>query len=417
MIDQQGKLWVTDFGLARIDSDASLTHSGDLLGTLRYMSPEQTEGDGAFLDHRTDIYSLGVTLYELVTSQPAFPGKDSTLVLRQIAEVEPAAPRRLDPSIPIDLETIIVKSISKSPADRYGRAGDLADDLRRFVARQPIQARPVGRLARAWRWYKRSPVVAGLLTTVVLLALIVALGGVMFGYRESTHRSQAEEAAEEAHWQQYISDMHSAMAAWEDSNVGRTLELLERHRPAPGEPDLRRFEWNYLWRQCHDKRLTLTINETSIVFGVSFSHDDRRLATGNREGLVRIWDTTSGWLVDEYQAHEMHVRQVAFSPDDRIVASGDADGTIRLWDVNQSRSLHTMTGHKNQILALLFSADGKQLASSGDDTTIRLWDVATGHEVRKISPQMPRPDANDTHAAMDWQPPMGLGNGWHTAAV
>ena len=143
LLDTRGNLWITDFGLARFQAEAglTLTLTGDLLGTLRYMSPEQALGRRELVDHRTDIYSLGVTLYELLTLQPAFGGRDRQELLRQIAHEEPAPPRRLNPAIPRDLETIVLKAMAKEPESRYATAQELADDLRRFLEHKPIQAR------------------------------------------------------------------------------------------------------------------------------------------------------------------------------------------------------------------------------------------------------------------------------------
>jgi serine/threonine protein kinase len=231
LVDRDGKLWITDFGLARVQGQGDVTLSGSVAGTLRYMSPEQLAGD-CVVDQRTDVYSLGLTLYELLTLRPAFAASARPLLVRQIQEHEPTAMRQLDGSIPVDLATVIEHAISKDRDLRYPSAQELADDLQRFVDQRPIHARPVGRIGHAWRWYKRSPVVVGLLTTVVLLALLVAATGTMFGYRESEHRHEAEARREEAEWQQYVSDMHGAMAAWEHSNVGHVLEL-----PAPARPD------------------------------------------------------------------------------------------------------------------------------------------------------------------------------------
>src|SRR5206468_2968600 len=118
----------------RFQDDADLTRTGDVLGTLRYMSPEQALARRVVIDHRTDIYSLGVTLYELLTLRPAFDGRDRQELLRQLAHEEPPAPRRLDPAIPRDLETIVLKAMSKEVAGRYATAQELADDLRRFLA-------------------------------------------------------------------------------------------------------------------------------------------------------------------------------------------------------------------------------------------------------------------------------------------
>ena len=141
MVDDQGQLWVADFGLARLHDGSGVTLTGDLLGTLSYMSPEQAQGGRVLLDHRTDIYSLGVTLYELLSLQPAFEGKDRADLLLRIAEQEPTPLRRLNPTVPADLETIVAKAMAKEPVSRYARAQDLADDLVLFLADRPIRAR------------------------------------------------------------------------------------------------------------------------------------------------------------------------------------------------------------------------------------------------------------------------------------
>ena len=148
LIDPHGALWITDFGLARFPSDLSLTHTGDRIGTLRYMSPEQAYARGGVVDQRTDIYALGVTLYELLTLQPAFDGRDHQELLRQIALDEPISPRRLNPAVPRDLETIVLKAMAKDPSSRYAMARELAADLRRFMDDLPILARRPGVLER-----------------------------------------------------------------------------------------------------------------------------------------------------------------------------------------------------------------------------------------------------------------------------
>src|SRR5262249_35297607 len=141
LLDGRGNLWVTDFGLAHCQSQAGLTLSGDLVGTLRYMSPEQALAKRVVVDHRTDIYSLGATLYELLTLEPAFAGSDREELLRQIAFEGPKPPRRYNKAIPADLETIVLKVLAKNPAERYATAQEVADDLRRFLEHKPIQAR------------------------------------------------------------------------------------------------------------------------------------------------------------------------------------------------------------------------------------------------------------------------------------
>jgi serine/threonine protein kinase len=175
MVDDRGHLWITDFGLAHLpQDDPSLTRTGDLVGTLRYMSPEQVRGARHEIDSATDIYALGLTLYELVTLRPAFVAADRQELLRRILQDEPVPPRRIDPSIPRDLETIVLKAIAKEPRSRYGSARELADDLGRFLEDQPILARRPSLKERAARWSRRHrPVV---LTAVIVLVMALAIG-------------------------------------------------------------------------------------------------------------------------------------------------------------------------------------------------------------------------------------------------
>jgi serine/threonine protein kinase/Tfp pilus assembly protein PilF len=180
LVDGGGRLWVTDFGLAQVHSDARLTMTGDLVGTLRYMSPEQALARRAVLDHRTDVYSLGATLYELLTLRPPFDGKDRQELLRQIAFEEPPPPRRLDRAIPAELETIVLKALEKNAAERYATAQDLADDLECFLKDEPIRARRPPLWLRLRKWGRRHrPLVAGLaagLLTLLVVGVVLAVG-------------------------------------------------------------------------------------------------------------------------------------------------------------------------------------------------------------------------------------------------
>ena len=155
LLDVEGNLWITDFGLARLQDDAGLTITGDLLGTLRYMSPEQAQAKRGYLDHRTDIYSLGATLYELVTLRPAVDGQDRQEVLRKIAHDEPTLPRRLNPAVPRELETILLKSMNKEPESRYTTAQELAEDLKRFLDHKTIKAKRPSLGDRIAKWSRR----------------------------------------------------------------------------------------------------------------------------------------------------------------------------------------------------------------------------------------------------------------------
>jgi hypothetical protein len=173
MVDSAGKLWVADFGLARTATDVGMTMSGDLLGTLRYMSPEQALARHGLVDHRTDIYSLAATLYELLTGQPVVAGKDRQEILRNLAEREPVALRQLAPALPVDLETVLHKALAREPDQRYATAQDFAADLRHVLQREPIVARRPSAARRAAHWIKRhrGPVLLALALLLVTTTL------------------------------------------------------------------------------------------------------------------------------------------------------------------------------------------------------------------------------------------------------
>jgi tetratricopeptide (TPR) repeat protein len=172
LVDGRGHLWITDFGLAHCQSQAGLTMSGDLVGTLRYMSPEQALAKRVLIDHRTDIYSLGVTLYELLTLEPAFSGRDREELLGQIAFEEPRPLRRLNKPIPAELETIVLKAMEKHPAERYATAQELADDLRRLLEDKPIRAKQPTLLQRALKWSRRHKATMRAGAVVLILAFV-----------------------------------------------------------------------------------------------------------------------------------------------------------------------------------------------------------------------------------------------------
>lgn len=173
LLDNQGQVYITDFGLAQLQGGPGLTLTGDLVGTLRYMSPEQTLARRGVMDHRTDLYSLGATLYEMLTLVPAFDAPERPALLRQIAEDEPVPPRQRNPAIPVDLETIVLKALAKESDRRYETAKELADDLRRFLDQRPIRARRPSIRERAARWARRHRAVVG---SVVGLFLLAAVG-------------------------------------------------------------------------------------------------------------------------------------------------------------------------------------------------------------------------------------------------
>jgi serine/threonine protein kinase len=180
LLDCQGTVWVTDFGLAKAEDADELTRTGDIVGTIRYMAPERFEGESL---PQGDVYALGMTLYEMLTLRPAFGDSNRARLIQRILHEEPATPRRFDPRIPRDLETVVLKAIAHDPGRRYATAEEMAEDLRRFLADRPVRARRSWLPERLWRWCRRNPAVASLTAVIGLLLLLVALSWVPRGLR------------------------------------------------------------------------------------------------------------------------------------------------------------------------------------------------------------------------------------------
>ena len=199
LLDVRGNLWITDFGLAQLYAESGLTQTGDLLGTLRYMSPEQASGRAVVLDQRTDIYSLGVTLYEMLTLERALPGQTRQQLLYEVGSVDPKSPRSIDKSIPPELEIILSKAISKEASDRYPTARALADDLQRFLRDEPILARPPSIWDKAIKWTRRhKPVAVSVVVVLVLAALGLLTSTLLIAHQQALTKAAYQRERERA---------------------------------------------------------------------------------------------------------------------------------------------------------------------------------------------------------------------------
>jgi len=237
LLDEQGKLWVTDFGLALVQHNMDLTATGDMLGTLRYMSPEQASSQRGLIDQRTDIYSLGATLYELLTLQPAFPEKDRNELLSKIATHEPRLPRRLNPAIPKDLETIVLKSMAKNPQERYLTAEDLAEDLKRFLDDRPIRATRPSLAERAMKWSRRHK---ALVAVAVLLAFVTSISAAVIFFererqtQETLQTKMREEQRLNQEKRRLIATVDVAQKALYELSFKPTMDRLLKNRDPQG---------------------------------------------------------------------------------------------------------------------------------------------------------------------------------------
>jgi WD40 repeat protein/serine/threonine protein kinase len=374
LLDTHGTVWITDFGLAKASDHQDLTHSGDIVGTLRYMAPERFQGQ---CDIRSDVYSLGLTLYELLTLRPAFEGSDRAKLVKQIAQEQPPRPRTIDPRVSRDLETIVLKAIDKEPGCRYPTAEALAEDLRRFLAGLPLQARPTPAWERLWKWARRRPAEAAVLLSSSAAALLLVAGaaGLWSFERLQQAKEQVDAALEEKARLQYFHHIALAHAGWRDGHLFGVEGLLQE---CPIQQ--RNWEWYYLQRLCHADLLTLE-GYPDEVRRVTFSPDGTRVAAVGFAQTVCVWDTTTGQLLRSLKCHTDWVRGVAFSPDGkRLATSGRGrDPSVKIWDVQSGEVLHTLKGHSGHVHDVAFSPDGKRLASGAAE--VKIWDVHSGQEI------------------------------------
>jgi WD40 repeat protein/serine/threonine protein kinase len=417
---------VIDFGVAKaagqsLTEKTLVTGFGNIVGTLEYMSPEQAEVNQLDIDTRSDVYSLGALLYELLTGNPPFSRKELTQagmleMLRLIREQEPSKPsaklstadglptlaanRGTEPAkltrlVRGELDWIVLKALEKDRNRRYETANGFAVDLQRYLADEPVQACPpsAGYRLRKFARRNKGPVLAG---SLVLAALVIAIVGTTWGMIRATHAEAdaVREAGEktvalgqketalaaakanelEAHKQEtlakekellarrrfYASQTNLASQASEARQTARVLELLEGLRPRPGEEDLRTFEWYYLWRLLHGGRRLALHGHSRIVTGLAYSPDGKTLASVSWDGTTRLWDTATGREAAVLQGGAW---DVAFSPDGKLLATGGKQvAVVTVWDLGSKRVQKQFPGPAH---FLAFSPDGKTLAVGG----------------------------------------------------
>jgi tetratricopeptide (TPR) repeat protein/tRNA A-37 threonylcarbamoyl transferase component Bud32 len=308
LLDATGHVWVADFGLARWRAEPNLSVSGDVVGTLRYMSPEQSLARRAVVDHRSDIYALGATLYEALTLQPAFPATEREELLRQIAAGNPQRPRRANPAIPSELETVVLKAMAPEPEQRYATAQELADDLRRFLEDVPVRASNPSLGLRAARWARRHKPIVMAAVVVLLLAVagLVTASTFLWQAQRQTKAAlrQARQREAEATAQRERAAVHFQRA------IAGTTRILIQLDPKPGAPPL------------EGRALRRALEEQGLRFFRDFIHED------SDDPIVRF-ESAQAYL----EMASVYCSQRSFSQSEAMIRS--ACGL--LWRLQQDR--------------------------------------------------------------------------------
>jgi serine/threonine protein kinase/WD40 repeat protein len=423
---------ITDFGLAKkLDTGPALTATGVFAGTPGYMAPEQAAGLRGQLGPAVDIYALGVILYEMLTGLLPFQALEPFETLRQVVQEQPLPPRRKQPGIPRDLETICLKCLQKDPLKRYGTAGALADDLRRFLDGRPILGRPVSRLERALTWTRRHPARASALAAAVLVA---TLGFVLLltQRNKALVRVDAEQAARrEAERLSAALLLDQGASQCEQGHVDHGLLLLARglelavqvqdealehvartnlaawrpyftgpgvrrsqpppeaslSRRLPGAEDVvalafspdgeilltaaRQGKTVRRWDVATGQPIELLLEHGETVHAVVWSADGGTLVTAGRS-RARLWDRASGRLRADCR-HSADVTAAALGPDSRTLMTVTADGGVHCWDAADGKPLQTYAHPQHEVCALAFDPEGRGVWLERTETAFRLW--------------------------------------------
>lgn len=376
LLDETGKVWITDFGLARFETSEPLTGHGEVVGTAAYMSPEQISGS-SLVDARSDIYSLAVTLQELAALSHAEDSKSKT-DRREKGSDAALRLRNVGHEIPNDLGTILAKAMDESPLDRYQSAGAFADDLQRFVSGRSVLARRRSWGDRAMKWVVRHQRVAAAIgmATALLVAVLLASTVMVWraGDRAQKALNQSEERAKQIQDLLYLADMQVAYEAWNNGQVVEAARILDRYLPEAGKVDRRGYEWFALHTLVRQVEPTVIGMHQGAANQLAVYPDGRRVASVGDDRVLRVWDLESKQQLLVVPMGDSSVEplfSVAVSPDGKTLATGS--DCVQLWDAETGTRKRLLTTFDYNVQAIAFSPDGKQIAAAARYDQIRLF--------------------------------------------
>jgi WD40 repeat protein/tRNA A-37 threonylcarbamoyl transferase component Bud32 len=405
LLDAAGRPKVADFGLARKLDHAGQTQTGAVMGTPSYMAPEQAAGKVKEIGRAADVYALGGVLYECLTGRPPFKAATMLETLRLVLESEPVPVRQFNPGVPLDLETICLKCLHKEQARRYTTTAELADDLHRFQTGEPIRARPASSAERAWKWCRRRPALAGLLVALPLAALLLVITLVVSNAnieatlgrerkalaRQQEEKEAADRALEEQEDVSYLQAISLARLEWAGNDVPRAETQLAACIPGPGRRDLRRWEWHYLKRLCDSAIVTVPGG-----FAVAFSPDGKRFTASSSDGVIRVWDATTGKELAAYRGHRGPACGILFRPNAREILSAacvnrpnDKDAyepelELFSWDQASGRGSSLCRVPVGDRGDFSFDLNGERFAWSNAELQVGVCEARSGRSVSRM---------------------------------
>ncbi|MCA9176128.1 MAG: protein kinase [Planctomycetales bacterium] len=369
IIDADGAPHVADFGIAKqLDADETISTDGAIVGTISYMSPEQAQGQTRLTDHRADVYSLGVMLFELLTEYCPFRGNSRAVLHQKIYEDAPS-PRRLVPGLDRDLETICLKCLEREPGNRYQSAQQLADELERHRSGQPIHARPIGRMEKLWRWSRRNPVPACLVAAVVLSLALGLAGTSSFWLTARRHAKLARQALHRA-------KLNAAADQWARGDLRSLRKSLKPFGVGEELHDLRDFSSQYYERLAG--AYAQVVQHADTVVNVAVSANGELFAAAGADRAVSVWSSSDGELVRTLPAQSGKIVGLAFLGAGRRLAVAHANGSIHLWIPGQHQQIIRTLSHGAGLNGICVSPDGRTLLSMGRGGKAVLWNLPAG---------------------------------------